>query len=673
MNSDKELYIYYNNLPYDYATAINLYLKQLINKPDVVNILNKLGVAYYQNGYYENAINIIKHGLTFDELNCSLLNNLGISLQALGRHEEAINEFYKGINIDINNPLLHFNLANSFFNLKNYNEALNYYNLSLAIKYNSPDCWNNKGTAYHELGKYEDAVNCFNIAISQQTNFATCYFNLGNSYRMIFDYNNAISSFEQAIKIDPNYAEAYYICGNLFVELKMIEKACSYLDIAFKLNPDRKFLHSDLFYLRMNICDWENFESDYNFFISNIRSSNLVTPFTTIAFLNDPTLQLMASKRYSEEIDIKNCSTNVLHSKNVKKRKIIGYYSSDFYSHATSFLFADVIKNHNKEIFEVILFSFSPIEDNVTDLLKAYSDRYIQLHQINDSEAAALSRDIGIDIAVDLKGYTTFARPGIFQNRAAPIQIQYLGYPGTLGSPAYDYIIGDEITIPTNFDKFYSEKVLRLSSSYQPCSSYFFNSLKGLNKSELGLSEYSFIFCCFNNSFKITPTVFCCWMRILYAVKDSVLWLYANNNSVVRNLRLQASSHGIDPNRLIFCNHVEHSLHLSRIALSDIFLDTFPCNAHTTARDALEVGLPIVTIEGATFASRVCASLKQLFPSAVHVTANYEQYVECAIKLANELRIDKSYYSDFGVNNFDINNFVHDYEHLLLGLFKDRL
>jgi predicted O-linked N-acetylglucosamine transferase (SPINDLY family) len=296
---------------------------------------------------------------------------------------------------------------------------------------------------------------------------------------------------------------------------------------------------------------------------------------------------------------------------------------------------AELFELHDKSRFELVSFSFGPItNDEMRQRLEKSFDQFIEVGNKSDMELAQLSRDLNIDIAVDLKGFTQDLRAGIFAYKAAPIQVNYLGYPGTMGADYIDYIIADKTLIPLDAQSGYTEKVVQLPNSYQVNDRKRLISDKQITREELGFPENAFIFCCFNNNFKILPATFASWMRILKAVEGSVLWLFQDNPWAVENLKREALSHGVDANRLIFAEKIPLSEHLARHRLADLFLDTFPYNAHTTSSDALWVGLPVLTRMGQSFASRVAASLLNAIGLSELITTTLESYEALAIELA---------------------------------------
>jgi predicted O-linked N-acetylglucosamine transferase (SPINDLY family) len=329
----------------------------------------------------------------------------------------------------------------------------------------------------------------------------------------------------------------------------------------------------------------------------------------------------------------------VIASREWHRRIRIGYFSADFRSHATSYLLAELLELHDRERFEVSAFSFGPSSpDPMRQRVESACDRFVDVRGSSDQEVAELARKMEIDIAIDLMGFTHLCRPGIFALRAAPVQVSYLGYPGTMGVPYMDYLIADSTVIPEGDEAGYQEKIIRLPDCYQVNDRKRSIADGAFAREDLGLPREGFVFCCFNNSCKITPRAFDVWMRILERVEGSVLWLLEDNAAASRNLRQEAERRHLSANRLVFAERMPAPAHLARHRAADLFLDTFPYNAHTTASDALWAGLPLLTCLGNTFAGRVAASLLTAVNLPELVAATPKEYEEKAVELAADPR-----------------------------------
>jgi predicted O-linked N-acetylglucosamine transferase (SPINDLY family) len=315
----------------------------------------------------------------------------------------------------------------------------------------------------------------------------------------------------------------------------------------------------------------------------------------------------------------------------------IGYFSSDFHDHATLYLMIGLLEHHDKSRFEIHAFSHGPnkpceMRERLIDAVDAFHD----IDKLSNADAAALARSLRIDIAIDLKGHTDGARTGIFAYGAAPKQVNFLGYPGTMGADFIDHIVADRIVIPEDGQHHFAEQVAYLPNSYQPTDSYRVIADRRFTRAQLGLPDEGFVFCCFNNNYKITPAEFDIWMRLLGGVEGSTLWLLEDNRWASANLRREARARGVDPARLVFAPRMIQSEHLARQACADLFLDTFTVNAHTTASDALWAGLPVVTKLGRSFVARVAGSLLHALDLAELVTQREEDYERLALALATD-------------------------------------
>jgi predicted O-linked N-acetylglucosamine transferase (SPINDLY family) len=355
---------------------------------------------------------------------------------------------------------------------------------------------------------------------------------------------------------------------------------------------------------------------------------------------DDPKLHYSVAKAYYEsEMPIDN-SLGDLNYPIINSKIRIGYFSADFHNHATSFLMVNIFELHDRSKFEFYAFSFGPnLNDEMRFRLSNAFDQFIDVSNMSDYEVTNLARKLNINIAIDLKGYTEGQRAGIFSKRCAPIQVNFLGYPGTMSAPFYDYIIADSIIIPNNMELFYSEKIVFLPNTYQPNDSNKVISSNNLKKQDHGLPKNAFVFCSFNNTYKILPEIFDIWLNILKAVPHSVLWLIKDNNLAVSNLRMYAEKNGVSSDRLIFADRLKLDEHLARHKFADLFLDTFPYNAHTTASDALWAGLPVLTCQGKSFASRVASSLLVAINLSEFITNTFCEYQSKAIYFARNTKI----------------------------------
>ena len=385
------------------------------------------------------------------------------------------------------------------------------------------------------------------------------------------------------------------------------------------------------------MCDWDNINQGFDILLKKINNHEKVAiPFTLLSLIDDPEIH----KKVAEiHIEAKYPSNNLLgqikkHSSHQKIR--LGYFSPDFKEHPVSYLTAELFEMHDQSQVELYAFSFSANNQNdaMQQRIQKAFNHFIDVSKMSDQEVALLAREYEIDIAIDLAGFTKGSRTQIFAYRAAPTQISYIGYLGTMGAPYMDYLIAEEVIIPKESKQFYSENILYLPT-YQCNDTKKQISTKPFTKEELGLPQEGFIFCSFNNSYKFNASIFDSWMRILSAVKGSVLWLLADNQFAEINLKKEAMIRGADPKRLIFAKKLPRDEYLARFKVANLFLDTHPYNAGTTASDALWAGLPLVTFLGKSFASRMCGSILKSAHLSELVAESQEAYEALAIQLAN--------------------------------------
>ncbi len=515
-------------------------------------------------------------------------------------------------------------------------EAAGLLGMSLEVAPDQPGTLSNLAVALRKLGRLNDALACYDRALALKPDYIEAHNNRGNALKDLGRPDEALASFDRAIALMPEHAEAHCNRGMVLQELKRIDEALESYNLAFALNPGLDFLAGAQLHAKMKLCDWTGFDPLLSQLIEKVQLNQKATqPFPLLALTDSLPLQ-----KKTAEISIQRNIATYIHPGSLPKRpekgKIrIGYFSADYHNHATAYLIAGLIEIHNRDKFEVIAFSFGPdCNDEMRQRLSAAFDKFIDVRLMGDKEIAHLSRELEIDIAIDLKGFTQDCRLGIFAARAAPVQVNYLGYPGTTGAGFIDYLIADKIVIPEQSKLCYAEKI-----AYLP-NSYFVNDAKRrisdtvFTPEQLGLPTSGFVFCCFNNSYKILPETFDIWMRILGRVEGSVLWLLEDNPTMARNLRLEAERRNVSAERLVFAKRMPHAEHLARHRFADLFIDTLPCNAHTTASDALWAGLPVLTCMGESFASRVAASVLSAINLPELITANRNDYETLAVALA---------------------------------------
>ena len=573
----------------------------------------------------------IQSGLTNEEL-----INKAITFHQAGNFEKAELYYQQILKNFPNHTMVLTNLATLALQVGKIEYGLELIEKSLEIDSNQPGALNSRGVMLQNLNLNEEALVSFNNAIDQKPDYAEAYANKANSLSVLKKFEEAQESYDLAINFKPDYLKAYLNKGRSFKENGQFEKALFSFQKAKILNPNIELLSGELLETQMHLCIWEDFEESLIDIRQKINSRvKTINPFPLLGLLDDPGLQRKCAKAHAS---LYYPNSNVLPKINSYKKhsKIrIGYFSADFHNHATMHLMAELFENHNKDKFEIIAFSFGPNKDDLwRERVKLSFDEFLDVGMISDQEVALLAREKEIDIAIDLKGFTHNSRPKIFAEGCAPIQVSYLGYPGTMGAEYIDYLLADQILIPKNKQKYYTENIVYMPNSYQVNMSKRRISKKNLSRTNLGLPITGFVFCCFNNLNKITPDTFASWLRILKAVDNSVLWLLETNSDSIDRLKKVANKSGVNQNRLICAKHVPIEEHLNRISQADLFLDTQPYNAHTTCSDALRMGLPVLTLIGKSFASRVAASLLSSINLPELITTSQEEYEALAIELA---------------------------------------
>ncbi len=651
--------------------AISLYLRVLPMQRDNDELLFTIGTAYCQIGQLEEGLNYLRKSSRINPKNFHCYGNMGRLLTDLRRFDEAIINYNKAISLNPNFPeallgrgnalveirkyeealqdykkvlelvpdfaIAHLNKGKALFELQRFGEALASYGQAIAFAPDLAEAYSNRGNAFKELEQYEQALLDYNNAIQANPNLEGAYSNRGCVLAKLKRYDEALADYDKAIALKPDYAEAYSNRGSVLQELKRYDEALAYYDKAIALKPDIDYLLGAKIHTQMHLCDWEGFDNQLEVLAKKIEKNEKASdPFTMLALVDAPGIHKVASEIYVRDKHPARKETPQFVKSNHDSKIKVGYFSADFHDHATMHLMAELFEKHEEDLFEFVAFSFGPVTNDAWQArAKNAFDKFIDCHAQSDVEIAQLSRNLGIDIAVDLKGFTQGVRAGIFAERAAPIQVNFLGYPGTMGAEYIDYLIADEVLVPKENQSFYTEKVAYLPHCYQPNCRNRDISSKSITRSDYGLPEQGIVFSSFNNNYKIIPQIFSSWMRILEAVNGSILWLLASNPMAERNLRKHAVVNGVDPDRLIFAQRVPIEEHLNRIPLADLMLDTFPCGAHTTCSDALRVGLPVVTMAGKSFASRVAASLLTTINSSELIAESQSSYEDLAINLAN--------------------------------------
>lgn len=594
------------------------------------------GLSYLEAEEYSEAECNFKKSLELIPNRISTLINLSVAQLKLKKYSLAKISAKKVILLESSNTEAYLNLGLIEKELRNFEGAINYFNQAIITRPEYAEAWSNKANLVLALKRFDEAHSLLDKAISLKPDYAEAYFNKGNVFYESKHFDRARIFFNKAITLKPDYAEAWSNLGVIYDETKNYIQAAAHYAKALAFKPDINWVYGDLFHAKMKMCFWDSYQAELALIKIGAQSERKICPpFVMTSLVDDPLLHQKSTEIYICDRHPLNLMLGQI-PKRLKSKKIrLGYFSADFRAHPVGFLVVEFLEKHDRDHFEIYAFSLKNApDDKLQQRFINTFDVFVDVEDEADIEIARLAREFSIDIAIDLSGLTRHSRPDVFAFRAAPIQVNYLGYPGTMGGEYFDYIIADKTLIPTELQRYYSEKIAYLPYSYQPNGRRQTPSDEKFSRKNLGLPECSFVFCCFNNNYKILPPTFNGWMRILNAVEGSILWLLEDNIFVVENLKSAAIKQGIHADRLVFAKRTAHVEHLARHHFADLFLDTFPYNAHTTASDALWSGLPVLTLMGESFASRVAASLLNAVHLSELVARTQEEYELLAIELA---------------------------------------
>jgi predicted O-linked N-acetylglucosamine transferase (SPINDLY family) len=562
--------------------------------------------------------------------------NYGKALFNIDDIERAISAFDRALSLNENLAEAYFNKANCLLRVRLNEEALALHDRALKLSPGLSDAWMGRGFSLGRLRRYDEALASHKKALELNPKSADVYNLLGVTYQDLRRTEEAVECYKSAISLRPEYSHAWINLGNALSDLGQYGDALSSYERALEIKPDGEFWLGYLIHTQMKVCDWTEIESRHSHLEAKLRRGDKASdPFTILGLFDSSELQEIAAKTYVNE----KCGITKIFedpTRRPRRKKIrLGYFSMDFREHPVARLIVELIEAHDRDIFEVYGFSFGVnTADSTRRRLEKAFDKFFDVEKLHENDIVRLSRELEIDIAIDLAGHTQKSRPGIFFQRAAPVQIGYLGFPGTWGSRAMDYFIGDKVAITEENRKFFSEKIIFLPHSFQANPSFRAVAQTKKSRADYGLPNRAFVYCCFNNSWKISPKIFGDWVEIIERVPGSVLWLYAENPFAAQNLVQHATESGISPGRLVVADRVPLEEYLARFEHADLFLDTLPYNGGTTASDALWTGLPVLTQAGASFSARMAASLLDNIGLPELITANREDYKKLAIDLA---------------------------------------
>jgi protein O-GlcNAc transferase len=617
--------------------AASAYGEAVALRPAYAEAIFNLGIVLHQKHQLDAAEAAYRRVISLNPDIAVGHNNLGTVLKDQGLLDQALAAFEKAIALQPDYAEASYNRATVLQQQARFEEALAAYGQAVRLRPDYSDAINNSGIVLQELGRAGEAIDLYRQLLQRVPGHADACNNLATALLVEGRAEEARAALGQALARKPDFPEAFYNLGNACRELGDLSGAISAYGNALQLRPDYADAFSQLRHHRAQACEWSDFEADQARLIEMVRQGIRVPPFYLLPTPASASDQLLCAEQWIGPV--KPPAEAVFgHERSVARERIrLGYLSGDFHQHATAQLMAELFECHDRDRFEVFAYSYGPDDNSpMRARLNSAFDRFVDIQSLSHREAAERVRADEVDILIDLKGYTHHARPAISAYRPAPVQVNYLGYPATMGADFIDYIIVDPFVVPSSQQAFFSEKLVHLPGSYQVNDRKREVASARASRQDWGLPEGALVFCSFNNSYKISPAFFDIWMRLLRAVPGSVLWLLEANQPVKTNLRSEAEKRGVDSSRLIFAPVVPLAEHLGRHGHADLFLDTLPCNAHTTASDALWAGLPVLTCSGDTFAGRVAGSLLTAIGTPELVTRSPEEYEQTALALARD-------------------------------------
>jgi protein O-GlcNAc transferase len=650
-----------------YKEAELLSSEILRDEPDNFRALNMLGMCLHERGESDEGAAYVMKALARNSQYLAAYNNLAAIYKETKQFERALAMLSTAIDIFPDSAQLFLLKATILLELDRSADAIESLNISLQLEPGSPEALTKMGAALSKLGRYPDALIFHKKALGLRPDYALAWLNIGQALNLMKRYSEALAACDKAIALDPNFAEAHVGRGHLLHSLGRYDEALAAYQTALKresnlaeawaglgltlcrlgrrkdafdalqraetLNPGLKFLPGDVLHAKMQICDWRDFENESSSLIARVENSQPVAdPFMFLSLPSTAAQRLRCAKIYAETV-VHAIDRHKPVACSSHSRIRLGYISADFREHAVAHLISGVLERHDKSRFEIFAISLGRNDNSsMRTRIERAVEHFIDVHSKSDQEVVNIMRDLEIDIAIDLTGYTQDARTNVLATRPAPLQINFLGYAGTMGADFIDYIVADETVIPIADQPHYKEKIVYLPDTYFSGGGAMAFPGDCLSRSNVGLPEKSFVFCSFVNSYKITPDIFSIWMRLLAKIEGSVLWLQAGD--AAENLRREARARGILPERLVFAARKNFEDYLAQHRLADLFLDTLYFNAHTTASHALWMGLPVLTCLGSTMAGRGGASILGAIGLPELVAKTAEEYEALAIRFA---------------------------------------
>jgi protein O-GlcNAc transferase len=620
-----------------YDDALAAYERALQLDPQFAEAWFGHATVSFEKEQFEDALNKFEKSLTFKpDLAAAWLGKGNVFL-AQKRYDEAFTAFDEAdfINPDLAETWLC--RGNLFLVIKQFDEALEAYDTAHKLNPDLAEPWSGRGAVLSALGQYEEALAAFDRALELKPDLAEAWLGRANILYELRRYRETVAALDRALELKPNFAQAWLARGLALSDLMQFEQAFLDYHKALTLNPDLNHAEGYRLFMKLNLCDWAELQTETAQLLSHLRAGKkAAVPFALLPAPSTPADQLECAEQWVKDLPVFPAvwSGKVY----VHDRIRVAYLSADFRDHAVGHLTAGLFESHDRSRFEVTGISFLSAEDTpIGQRLANGFERFAYIKDKTDGEIADLIRDLEIGIAVDLMGHTKHSRAGVFSRRPAPIQAHYMGYAGSLGSNYIDYLFADKTVVPDEHVRFYKEQIIWLPDSYLVADNRRDISPQTPTRQECGLPNDAFVFCSFNNAYKITPEIFRIWMQLLQQTPNGVLWLSQAHPTAMINLRREAEKCGVSARRLIFAPKLtQNADHLARQRRADLFLDTLPYNAHTTTSDALWGGLPVVTCLGQTFAGRVAASCLKAIGLSELITTSLEDYEALALKLASE-------------------------------------
>lgn len=608
----------------------------LHRQPNHVAALNLLGVTLTQLAKFDEAETYLRKALQLNATSDVTFYNYGIVLKALKRFTEAFDRFSQALTINSGVPETWNNRGTVLNDLGRHEEAIKDFDRAIQINPRYADAFCNKGKSLATLKRFEDAASAFDCALALQPTLAAAWLGRGNMHAERRQYHDALADYDKALSLKPDLADAWNYRGSALFDLQRYAAAITAYDRALAIKPKLNYAPGLRLLSKLYLCDWTNLDTETAEFLTGIKKHRLLSPpFTVLPVAQSPIEQFLCATRFEEaRLDRQPNRKGKTYSHD---RIRVAYLSADFQENVIAYLIAGLLERHDRKRFEIIGISLSSDAESPMRLrLEGAFERFADVHDKSDQEAAKLIEDLEVDIAVDLMGYTQNARPGIFARHPAPVQVSYLGYLGTMGTDFIDYVIADKIALPSDQQTHYTEKIVHLPDCFLANDNTLEIASRVPSREAAGLPAEGFVFCSFNNSYKLGPQTFEIWMRLLSKVEGSVLWLVESNAEMVANLRRQAECRGVDGKRLIFAPRVALPEHLARQQLAGLFLDTVPYNAGATGAAALWAGLPMLTMIGETFVGRMAASMLHAVGLPELVTHSPAEYEGLALSIATD-------------------------------------